>query len=51
MENKSEWHGKPPKADEAELALLEIHAREAEERGDWYLQHNKLQPLHPKKRK
>ena len=48
MENKHEWHGKPPKKDQAELALLEIHAQEAEERGDWYIQHQKLKPLHPK---
>ena len=49
MENKYEWHGKPPKADEATTAIEEIHAHEVEERGDWFTQHQKLKPLHPKK--
>lgn len=46
MENKHEWHGKPPKEEEAYIALEEIHAHEVEERGDWITQHNKLKPLH-----
>jgi transketolase len=51
MENKFEWHGKPPNPEEAELALEEIHAHEIKERGDWFKQHQKLKPLHPKKKK
>ena len=46
MEGKFEWHGKPPKPDEAELALEEIHAHEVEERGDWVTKHNKWKPIH-----
>jgi transketolase len=46
MEGKAEWHGKPPNAQEAELALSEIHAKEAQERGDWYHDHAELKPIH-----
>ncbi len=46
MENKHEWHGKPPKPDEAYTALAEIHAHEVEERGDWIKQHQKFNPIH-----
>jgi transketolase len=46
MEGKFEWHGKPPKPDEAELAIEEIHAHEVEERGDWITKHNKWNPIH-----
>ena len=46
MEGKFEWHGKPPKADEAQLAIEEIHAHESQERGDWFKQHQKLKPIH-----
>ena len=46
MENKFEWHGKPPKPDEAELALAEIHAHEVEERDDWIKNHRKWRPIH-----
>ena len=48
MENDYTWHGKPPKKEEAELALEEIHAQEAQERGDWFKYHNKLKPIHKK---
>tara|TARA_Y100000310_G_C20673801_1_gene811721 strand:- start:554 stop:1441 length:888 start_codon:yes stop_codon:yes gene_type:complete len=46
MENKHEWHGKPPKVDEAEISLSEIHAHELEERGDWLEQHQRFKPIH-----
>ena len=46
MENKSEWHGKPPKSDEAYTALEEIHSHEVEERGDWISKHEKWRPIH-----
>ncbi len=46
MENKFEWHGKPPKPDEAATALEEIHAHEQQERGDWIDQHWRLKPIH-----
>lgn len=46
MENDYRWHGKPPQPEEAELAMLEIHAREAEERGNWYLAHENFKPIH-----
>lgn len=49
MEGKYEWHGKPPKANEAEVALRELHQKEGLERGDWYTQHVKLAPLHEMK--
>jgi transketolase len=48
MENDYHWHGKPPKVDEADLALAEIHAQEVEERGDWIALHKKWQPIHTK---
>ncbi len=51
MENKYEWHGKPPKDEEGQLALEQIHAKEAQERGLWYATHNKLKPIHTAKRK
>ena len=46
MEGKYEWHGKPPKANEAEVALRELHEKESHERGDWYVKHLKLKPVH-----
>ena len=58
MEGKYEWHGKPPKPNEAEVALRELHDKESHERGDWYFKHLKLKPVHvitkstkPKKKK
>jgi len=48
MEGKYEWHGKPPKPNEAEVALRELHEKESKERGDWYLKHLKLKPVHVK---
>ena len=51
MENKYQWHGKPPNKDEAETALAEIHAHEADEREDWFIEHNKAQPIHMRKKK
>ena len=49
MEGKFEWHGKPPKPNEAEIALRELHEKESHERGDWYLKHLKLKPVHAAK--
>jgi transketolase len=46
MEGDYHWHGKPPKPEEAELALQQIHAHEAEERGDWVEQHWRMKPIH-----
>ena len=46
MENKYEWHGKPPKPDEADTALEQIHAHEVEERDDWVKNHRKWRPIH-----
>ncbi len=46
MENDYKWHGKPPKKEEAELALSQIHAHEVEERGDWVKKHMQYKPLH-----
>ncbi len=46
MENKFEWHGKPPNIEEAQLALSEIHAAELQERGDWIRAHQKFKPIH-----
>jgi transketolase len=46
MENDHTWHGKPPKPEEAELSLQEIHAHEANERGDWVKQHWRMKPIH-----
>lgn len=46
MENKHEWHGKPPKPEEGDMALDEIHAHEVEIRGDWIKKHQKFKPLH-----
>lgn len=50
MEGKFEWHGKPPKPNEAEVALRELHEKESYERGDWYLKHLKLKPVHTVKK-
>jgi len=50
MENDYHWHGKPPKKDEAEIALSEIHAQESEERGDWIDQHWRMKPIHSMKK-
>ncbi|HIH10792.1 TPA: transketolase [Candidatus Woesearchaeota archaeon] len=56
MENDYRWHGSPPGTvkterapsleEQSSIALDELHAREAELRGKWYRQHNKLDPLH-----
>jgi transketolase len=46
MENKFEWHGKPPNEEEAQIAFNQIHAREIEQRGDWFKSHQKLKPIH-----
>ena len=46
MENDYTWHGKPPKKEEAELALAQIHAHEAKERGDWVDKHWRMKPIH-----
>jgi transketolase len=56
MEGDYRWHGNPPgkgptdtgpaKEKQGEVALDELHRKEAIERGDWYLQHRKLKPLH-----
>lgn len=46
MENKSEWHGKPPKADEARIAIAEIHDHEVRIRGDWFRKHTQFKPVH-----
>ena len=61
MENDYRWHGNPPgtlntertppKEDQTEIALEELHGKEAQERGDWYVQHLKLQPLHAQRKK
>ncbi|PIN73258.1 transketolase [Candidatus Woesearchaeota archaeon CG10_big_fil_rev_8_21_14_0_10_45_16] len=61
MENDYRWHGSPPgtvttertppKDEQTDVALEEIHAHEAEERGDWYLEHLRLRPIHTMKRK
>ena len=49
MEKDYLWHGKPPKPEEALVALKLIHTKESEERGDWYKKHQGLNPLHNKK--
>jgi transketolase len=56
MENDYRWHGAPPgkvktertplKEDQTSIALSQIHAHECDERGDWYVEHNKLMPIH-----
>ena len=46
MEGDYHWHGKPPKDDEAEQALKEIHQHERQERGEWYHLHQEMQPTH-----
>lgn len=56
MENDYRWHGSPPgsvitertpaKEKQTEIALDELHRKEAEERGGWYLKHKKLKPIH-----
>ncbi len=61
MENDYRWHGAPPgkvvtertppAEEQADVALEELHAREAEERGDWYIKHQKLNPIHFRKTK
>ncbi len=61
MENDYRWHGNPPGTvttertppleDQTDVALEELHAKESEERGDWYIQHLKLQPLHVQRKK
>lgn len=50
MENDHLWHGKTPELEEAEEAIEQIHAHEAEIRGDWYEDHWKLSPLHTKQK-
>ena len=61
MENDYRWHGSPPgkvktertppKEDQGEVALQQLHAHEAELRGQWYLQHQKLKPIHTLRKK
>ena len=56
MEGDYRWHGMPPgkgslegdpaKEKQGEVALEELHRKEALERGDWYIKHKKLKPLH-----
>ena len=56
MENDYRWHGAPPgglkterspeKDRQLSVALAELHAKEATERGAWYKVHNRLHPLH-----
>jgi len=56
MENDYRWHGAPPgkvetekappKEMQGEIAIELLHKKEARERGDWYLQHKKLKPIH-----
>ncbi len=56
MENDYRWHGAPPgglkterspeKEKQLHVALAELHAKEATERGQWYTTHNHLHPLH-----
>jgi transketolase len=58
MEGDYRWHGSPPgkamtekspsKERQGYVALASLHEKESEERGDWYKQHKKLQPLHTK---
>ena len=48
MEGDYHWHGKPPNPEEATKALNEIHHSESKERGNWYLAHQKLHPIHKK---
>ncbi len=59
MEGDYRWHGSPPgsvmtertpaKEKQGEIALEELHEKEAEERGDWYKHHLKLKPVHAQK--
>ena len=59
MEGDYRWHGNPPgtlvtekspaKEKQTEIALQQLHEKEAKERGNWYLQHKKLKPLHGSK--
>ena len=56
MENDYRWHGSPPgsvvtertppKEDQLAVALEEIHAKETDERGEWYKGHWKFKPIH-----
>ena len=58
MEGDYRWHGNPPgkgqtdtgpaKEKQGQVAIDELHRKEARERGDWYAQHKKLKPLHTK---
>lgn len=50
MERNYTWHGKPPKPNEAVVALKELHQKEGKERGDWYKQHLRLKPIHERKK-
>ncbi len=45
MENDYTWHGKAPTPEEAELAVEQIHAHEAEINDDWLKRYKKLKPL------
>ncbi|HIJ11596.1 TPA: transketolase [Candidatus Woesearchaeota archaeon] len=51
MEGDYHWHGKPPKPEEGEIAMDEIHAEEVRQRGDWVDVHWRFQPLHMLKKK
>jgi transketolase len=56
MEGDYRWHGNPPgkgptdtgpaKEKQGEFSLDDLHRKEVKERGDWYLKHKKLKPLH-----
>src|SRR3989338_257133 len=56
MEGDYRWHGSPPgtittertpaKEKQTAIALEQLHQKEAKERGNWYLYHKKLRPLH-----
>ena len=60
MENDYRWHGAPPgkvvterapaKEKQGDVALEDLHKKEAKERGNWYKQHQKLKPLHLRKK-
>jgi transketolase len=61
MENDYRWHGappgkamtekSPPKSEQGEVALEQLHGFEANERGDWYVKHMELKPIHIKGKK
>jgi transketolase len=60
MEGDYRWHGAPPgkamterspaKEKQYEVAMQQLHEMETKERGNWYLKHKKLRPLHLSKK-